>query len=59
MQLVDALFAVVMAAREDLWLIVMLVTDATSDLLLQLLCYIVIKFGGHSMVDTKGEGGGE
>ena len=33
-QSVDALFAVVVAAREDLGLCVMLVTDGTRDLLL-------------------------
>ena len=37
-QSVDALFAVVVAAREDLGLCVVLVADGTRDLLLQLLC---------------------
>ncbi len=36
-QSMDALFAEVVAAREDLGLIIMLVTDGTRDLLLQLL----------------------
>ncbi len=36
-QLVDALFAEVVAAREDLGLIIMLTADGTRDLLLQLL----------------------
>ncbi len=47
-QSVDALFAVVVAAREDLGLCVMLVTDGTRNLLLYLLCYIVALLGGHS-----------
>ena len=33
----DALFAVVVAAREDLGLCIMVMTDGTRDLLLQLL----------------------
>ncbi len=44
----DAFFAVVVAAREDLGLGVMLVTDGTRDLLLYLLCYIDALLGGHS-----------
>ncbi len=47
-QSVDALFAVVVAAREDLGLCVMLMTDGTRDLLLYPLCYVVALLGGHS-----------
>ena len=36
-QSMDALFAVVVAAREDLGLCIMVMTDGTRDLLLQLL----------------------
>ncbi len=46
-QSVDTLFAVVVAAREDFGLCVMLVTDGTGDLFLELLCYITSFFGGH------------
>ncbi len=47
-QLVDALFTEVVAAREDLGLIIMLMADGTRDLLLQLLHHFIHLFSHDS-----------